>query len=56
MNYTSEMEKGMTKSRHVCYEEYSRKLEKRLEVEKQREREYKEAKMLVAGIDGQIAK
>ncbi|WP_339228677.1 hypothetical protein NSQ77_02635 [Oceanobacillus sp. FSL K6-2867] len=56
MNYTSEMEKGMTKSRHVCYAEYSRKLEKRLDVEKQREREYKMAKMLVAEMDRQLVK
>ncbi|WP_210095889.1 hypothetical protein [Oceanobacillus polygoni] len=46
----------MTKSRHVCYEEYSRNLAKRMDVEKQREREYKKAKRLVAEMDSQLVK
>ncbi|WP_199860665.1 hypothetical protein [Oceanobacillus damuensis] len=56
MKYTSEMEKGMTQSRHINYEEYGRKLEKRLEVEKQREEEYRAAKVLSSEIDSQLPK
>ncbi|WP_249871359.1 hypothetical protein [Oceanobacillus saliphilus] len=56
MKYTSEMEKGMSQSRHMSYEEYGRKFEKRIEVEKQREEEYKEAKMLASELDSQLPK
>jgi len=46
----------MTQSRHVNYEEYGRKLDKRIDVEKQREQEYKEAKLLSAEMDHQLPK
>lgn len=56
MRYTSEMEKGMTQARHVNYEEYGRKLETRINIEKQRDEEYKEAKMLTSEFNGQLPK
>ncbi|MGJ9457515.1 hypothetical protein [Oceanobacillus sp. CF4.6] len=46
----------MTQSRHVNYEEYGRKLDKRIEVERQRDEEYKEAKQLSSNMDGQLPK
>ncbi|WP_010647374.1 hypothetical protein [Oceanobacillus massiliensis] len=56
LNYTSEMEKGLAQSRHIGHEEYGRKLDKRIEVEKQREQEYKEAKKIAAEMDSQLPK
>ncbi|GIO23711.1 hypothetical protein J11TS1_22920 [Oceanobacillus sp. J11TS1] len=45
------MEKGIGKSRGVNYEEYRRSFEKKLNVEKQREKEYQDAKMVTSGIE-----
>ncbi|WP_245843994.1 hypothetical protein [Oceanobacillus rekensis] len=50
------MEKGMTQARHVNYEEYGRRLETRMKIEKQRDEEYKEAKMLTSEFDSQLPK
>ncbi|WP_194840806.1 hypothetical protein [Filobacillus milosensis] len=44
----------MHQSRGVGYQEYSQNLEKRLEVEKQREKEYKQSRRVVAEVDRQI--
>ncbi|RPF50349.1 hypothetical protein EDC24_2784 [Aquisalibacillus elongatus] len=44
----------MQQARGVNYKEYSQKLEKRLEVEKQREQDYKESRRMVAEVDRQI--
>ncbi|MFV8826573.1 hypothetical protein [Alkalihalobacterium sp. APHAB7] len=40
-NYTGDMEKAMQQNHGIGYEEYNRSLEKRLEIEKARERDYK---------------
>ncbi|MFC2947177.1 hypothetical protein [Virgibacillus sediminis] len=48
MNYTSEMEKGMEQSNRICFAEYERKLDKRLEVERRREKEYQKSKQITA--------
>lgn len=54
MNYTSEMEKAMQQSHHMGYEEYARKLDKRIDVEKKRQREYDRSKYIVAEIDSKL--
>lgn len=51
LNYTSEMEKAIGQSRGVNYEEYDRSLEKKLKVEKQREKDYQNAKMISSGVE-----
>ncbi|SEQ28957.1 hypothetical protein [Piscibacillus halophilus] len=44
----------MHQSRGVGYTEYSQNLEKRIKVEKEREREYKESRRVVAEVDRQV--
>lgn len=39
----------MGQSRGINYEEYDRSLNKKLKVEKEREKEYQNAKMVIAG-------
>ncbi|MFC4558677.1 hypothetical protein ACFO3D_10695 [Virgibacillus kekensis] len=56
MNYTPEMEKAMQQSNKMPYAEYERKLEKRIAVEKRRQKEYEQCKHMVAEIDSQIHK
>lgn len=56
MNYTPEMEKAMQQSHKMGYEEYSRKLEKRMLVEKRRHKEYEKCKYMTAEIDRQLYK
>jgi hypothetical protein len=48
------MEKAMQQSHGIGYQEYSRKLEKRIEVEKRREKEYKQSQLIVAQADRQL--
>ena len=50
------MEKAMQRSHKIGYAEYCRKLDKRLEVEKQREKEYAACKHFTAEIDSKIHK
>ncbi|WP_170840755.1 hypothetical protein [Oceanobacillus limi] len=50
------MEKQMQQSHQICYAEYSRKLEKRMIVEKRRDKEYEKCKHMVAELDNQIHK
>ncbi|MDA8354090.1 MAG: hypothetical protein M0Z65_13130 [Firmicutes bacterium] len=45
---SASIRKAMFSSHHITYAEYANNLEKRLEVEQKREREYKKAKRLVA--------
>ncbi len=56
MNYTQEMEKSMSKSHHMSFTEYERKLSNRMKVEKRREQEYQQCKQVIAEIDNQIFK
>ncbi|WP_284141724.1 MULTISPECIES: hypothetical protein [unclassified Virgibacillus] len=54
MNYTSEMERAMQQSHKMGYEEYSRKLDNRLAVEKRRHKDYQQCKQIIAEIDSQL--
>ncbi|MGP4073168.1 hypothetical protein ACTWQB_11510 [Piscibacillus sp. B03] len=54
LTYTSEMEKAMHQSHGVGYTEYGQKLEKRLQIEKEREKNYRESRRLVSEVDRQI--
>ncbi|WP_279401910.1 hypothetical protein [Piscibacillus salipiscarius] len=44
----------MQQSHGVGYTEYSQKLEKRLQIEKEREKNYRESRRLVSEVDRQI--
>ena len=46
----------MQQSHKICYAEYGRKLEKRIAVEKKRQREYEHCKQLTAELDSYIQK
>ena len=54
LRYTNEMEKAMLSAHGVCYEDYKRKLNVRMEVEKRRELDYLISKRLSADFDGRI--
>ncbi|WP_272479968.1 hypothetical protein [Aquibacillus koreensis] len=56
LNYTSEMEKAMQQSHGLGYAEYSRKLSKRLHVEKERENDHKESQKIVHEVERLIHK
>ncbi|MEH7237092.1 hypothetical protein [Bacillus sp. JJ1562] len=45
------MEKAMHQAHGIGYEDYCRKFKERLRVEKNREQEYKQGRMIVAQID-----
>ncbi len=49
LDYTSEMEKAMHLSHGIGYEEYGRRLETRMKVERQRELDYEKSKRISAG-------
>lgn len=51
MKYTGEMEKALYQAYGFGYEEYSRKLSKRMEVEKHRDADYKKSLEIVAELD-----
>lgn len=48
MTYTNEMEKAMYQSHGINYSEYERSLEKRIEVEKNRDAEHSKCMQLAA--------
>lgn len=48
MDHTSEMEKALQHSHGIGYAEYNRSLDKRLEVEKTREMDYKKSNLIAA--------
>ncbi|MCP6681697.1 hypothetical protein [Bacillus nakamurai] len=48
------MEKAMQQSYGIGYEEYGRRLSKRMEVERQREQEYQKSKLLAAQLNEKI--
>ncbi|MEH7178347.1 hypothetical protein V7108_10745 [Neobacillus vireti] len=54
LRYTNEMEKAMLSAHGVCYEDYKRKHNVRMEVEKKREQDYLNCKRLVADIDSRL--
>ncbi|NIK12201.1 hypothetical protein FHR85_001609 [Alkalibacillus almallahensis] len=54
MNYTSDMEKAMQQSHGIGYEEYSRKLENQLAVERRREQEYQQSQKMISDVDRMI--
>ncbi|WP_179107339.1 hypothetical protein [Sediminibacillus massiliensis] len=54
MNYTSEMEKAMQQNHGIGYAEYGRKLDKRLEVEKEREKSYEKSRQVVNEVERKI--
>ncbi|THE14210.1 hypothetical protein E1I69_05200 [Bacillus timonensis] len=54
LNYTGEMEKAMHQAHGIGYEDYCRKFKERLRVEKTREQEYKQGRMIVAQFDRKV--
>ncbi|WLR50481.1 hypothetical protein LC040_14610 [Bacillus tianshenii] len=46
------MERAMHQSNGMSYAEYSRKLEKRLAVERRREKDYQESRKLLSDLEG----
>jgi hypothetical protein len=48
------MEKAMQQSHGMGYAEYSRKLQKRIDVEKRRYQSYKKSQQIYAEVDRQI--
>lgn len=54
--YTSKMEKAMEQSNGMSFKEYERKFDKRIAVEKRREKEYEQCKHIVASLDHKIYK
>ncbi|MFB4164951.1 hypothetical protein ACE1TI_14245 [Alteribacillus sp. JSM 102045] len=53
---TENLEKSMHKSHGVTQEEYKRSVEKKIEVEKEREKDHKKNKEIQAGIDKNLKK
>ena len=51
MKYTGEMEKAMYQAHGIGYEEYSQKLSKRIEVERNREKEYEQSLKIASEIE-----
>lgn len=49
--YTPKMEKAMQQSHGMSYKEYESRLDKRMTVEKRREKEYEQCKRMAASID-----
>ncbi|MEL3974591.1 hypothetical protein AAEO50_20075 [Rossellomorea oryzaecorticis] len=54
MTYTSEMEKAMHSAHGIGYEVYKRKHAVRMQVEKQREQDYKESRRMIAALDRKV--
>ncbi|WP_221408603.1 hypothetical protein [Peribacillus simplex] len=54
MNVTSEMEKAMQSSHGIGYSEYSRNLDLRIEVEKERDREHEKCNKMVLDLQRKI--
>ncbi|VXB33223.1 conserved hypothetical protein [Bacillus sp. 349Y] len=54
MSYTSEMEKAMHGAHGVGYEVYKRKHEVRMQVEMQREKDYRESRRMIAALDRKV--
>ncbi|MDY0405215.1 hypothetical protein P5G51_007175 [Virgibacillus sp. 179-BFC.A HS] len=54
MNYTPEMEKAMQQSHNMNFAEYGRKLNKRLAVEKRRQKEYQKSKYIYAEMESHL--
>ncbi|PKR78076.1 hypothetical protein CEY16_09165 [Halalkalibacillus sediminis] len=54
VTYTELMEKGMQQTHGVGFEEYSKNLEKRLDIEKKRQQDHEKCNRLVAEVDRQL--
>lgn len=54
MNHTSEMEKSMHQAHGIGYAEYERSLEKRMLVEKNREKDYQNSVVMINQIDRKL--
>jgi hypothetical protein len=48
------MEKAMYQSHGLGYEEYQRKLETRLQVEKQREKDYRKSRQIISDLERNV--
>ncbi|MFB1051183.1 hypothetical protein [Paraliobacillus sp. JSM ZJ581] len=53
LNYTSEMEKAMQQNHGVGYAEYGQNLEKRLEIERKREKSHRKCLKIVTEMEQQ---
>ena len=51
IRHTGEMEKAMQQSHNIGYAEYERSLEKRIKVEKDRDKEYRQSTILAAELN-----
>jgi peptide deformylase len=56
MNHTADMEKAMYQSHGIGYAEYERSLEKRLFIERKREKDYKISRRVADEFDQRAAK
>lgn len=54
VNHTSEMEKSMHQAHGIGYAEYGRSLEKRILVEKRREKDYKNSILMAKEVDRKL--
>lgn len=54
LKYTNVMEKALLSAHGVCYEDYKRKHNVRMEVERRREQDYLNCKRLIADFDGRL--
>lgn len=54
LNYTTEMEKAMHQTHNCCFAKYEADIEKRIEVEKQREKSHQQGMYLVNEMNRQV--
>ncbi|VEF47069.1 YuzK [Bacillus freudenreichii] len=55
IQYTNDMEKALHGAHGIGYETYRHDCEKRIEVEKRREKEYVESRIVAANIGGNLS-
>lgn len=56
LDYTPEMEKAMQQSHGLGYQEYSRQLNKRMQVEREREMDYKKGQFVRLDMEHSVYK
>lgn len=56
LEYTPKMEKAMQQSHGMSFKEYERKLDKRLAVEKRRQKEYEQCKHMAVAFNQKLYK
>ncbi|OZM55980.1 hypothetical protein CIB95_14130 [Lottiidibacillus patelloidae] len=54
MNYTGDMEKAMHQTHGFGYEEYKQKLDVRMQVEREREQDYKKSRQIVSELERNV--